>query len=411
MAAGILSSDLNIQDNQQVFRQMAENNLRYWRRKTKDFLANPAMLDAEHGTLVRGLTFALDVNNLWEESQPLIVDLSPLMGRRGHWLVWETLLRKAMHTAGRVGDPYHEAAMSALLGLTLQQRSEIREAIKQYRTTIRLSRSAGNQFALARACTNLGYIYCEQGFWYRSEVLCRRALAIFEQLGNAYGTAHTHNHLGFLYTRQAKEDQAHHHFEQAFEIWQENDDRHSIMRGLINLGVLQNQEGQFEQAKASFLQAREIGEAVGDESHTGFILSGLTYSCQKMGDLKAAESYALEADKLFRNSPNIEPMAVVWCNLGIIYTKLRQWQDTEYYLKAALEQACKIRSVYLQLEVLIAQIRYALARGMGAEARDRLEQLRACIRQNPQYNQYEGELRQLKEEYRSLPDEKRQTAI
>jgi Flp pilus assembly protein TadD len=98
------------------------------------------------------------------------------MERRGLWNVWNSMLRRAIQMADFVGDEVASVNLSALLARLLFQQSYFTEASHTYRQTIRLARKTRDKFNEARACSNLGYYYAENGQWYRAEVLCCYAL-------------------------------------------------------------------------------------------------------------------------------------------------------------------------------------------------------------------------------------------
>ncbi|MEZ4869542.1 MAG: hypothetical protein R3C14_49920 [Caldilineaceae bacterium] len=93
--------------------------------------------------------------------------------------------------AQRTKDVGGETTLSALLAKLCQRQSRPQETVLYYRRVIRLAVQSDNRYEEARACSNLGYRFIDQGHWWRSEVLSCHALAIFEELASQHGRAHT----------------------------------------------------------------------------------------------------------------------------------------------------------------------------------------------------------------------------
>ncbi|MBI1878744.1 MAG: tetratricopeptide repeat protein [Chloroflexi bacterium] len=233
------SSLTDTQSRANLFQQGVLLNLDYWQTWLANKTADIAALDRERESIIRAISFALDLGSVaWPQVRGVIIAFSAYMERRGHWDIWNRVLRQAVAMAQHLGDVADELTLSLLFARLWQRQSRPTETILAYRRAIRLARCLGDEVSEARACSNLGYLYTEQGQWQRAEILCCHALTIFERRNNDHGRAHTENHLGLLYTRLGQWDKARHHLERACTLWQAMDDPHGVMRGVINLSLL-----------------------------------------------------------------------------------------------------------------------------------------------------------------------------
>ena len=148
------------------------------------------------------LDFGLRATESWPSTSVLMVALASYMERSGQWESWQQFLERAIATAQRLGDTDHEITLTALLARLYQRRGDASVMVRAYRRVIRLARRYGNRYELARACSNLGFHFIEQGYLWRAEQLNYYALTTFTELQSNHGRAHTHNHLGILLTRQ-----------------------------------------------------------------------------------------------------------------------------------------------------------------------------------------------------------------
>ena len=158
-------------------------------------------LDQDREAILKAITLGLKYDPAWTTVSALIIDFTPYMERRGHWHAWNTVLQMAITAAIEHDDLDRQITLTALLARLYQRQSDPKQTIYHYRRVIQLARQTGNRFEEARACSNLGFLFIDEGRWWRSEVLSQYALGIFEELESDHGRAHTHNHLGVLYMR------------------------------------------------------------------------------------------------------------------------------------------------------------------------------------------------------------------
>ncbi len=376
MAVAVLTNTPNYGD---FFRQRVLLNTQYWRDYVTNRVTDIAALDGERDRIIKAISFALDLENVWPFVYELIVTFSPYMERRGHWETWNWLLDRAIKVAQQVEDTSGVITLSALFARLLQRQSRPEQAITHYRRTIRLARQTENYFETARGCTNLGFLYIEQGHWYRAEVLCCYALNIFEQLGSNHGRAHTENHLGLLYTRLAQWDKARQHLERACALWQAMDDHHGLMYGYINLGVLCIESGNFDQALPDLEKALQQATLTGEEAYIGKIYLNMGIVYRLRGELSQAEAYARQAEKIFRRFSNLRELANVWSNLGLACLDQGKWAEARQYLDVSLEARRKLHHQYDEIKSLIHLLEYELALGNRKKARAQLHEVERLI--------------------------------
>ncbi|MBV7327784.1 tetratricopeptide repeat protein [Chloroflexi bacterium TSY] len=195
----ILENNVDIPQNRTVlFHHYILRGLNYWRNHDAVQAIDVSVLDHKRESILKTLSLGIDLADAWQTVRPLMIAFASYMERRGHWDAWHSLLLRAIAVAQRVGDLDGEVTLTALLARVCQRQSRTQETVQHYRRVIRLARQTGNQFEEARACSNLGYLYIEEKHWWRSEVLSRQALEIFQAMHNDHGLMHTHNHLGVL---------------------------------------------------------------------------------------------------------------------------------------------------------------------------------------------------------------------
>lgn len=362
-----------------VFRRRILLNARYWHAYVSGKAADVPALDMERELIIKAIVFALELREAWPIVSELLLTFAPYMERRGHWEISHQLLNRAVKIAHEIEDVSAVIALSALLARLLQRQSQVKQAASHYRQVIRQARHSKNLYEEARACTNLGYLYVEEGHWHRAEVLCCHALTIFETINSDHGRAHTENHLGFLYTRQSIWDRAKHHLEQACAIWRSMGDNHGLMRGFINLGSLYNERECPDLALSALEKARQCAELAGEEAEIGTVYLNIGVAYRLKGEPVQAEACAWRAEEVFRRFSNSSYLTLVWINLGAAYTDQGRWQEAEKYLGLALEGCQTLKNEYGEIKALMGIVEYELARQNYQQAAKRLSKLEDFI--------------------------------
>ncbi|MEM7342673.1 MAG: tetratricopeptide repeat protein [Chloroflexota bacterium] len=311
--------------------------VQHWHNHAAIEAVDVAVLEPAQESILKSISLAFSLSDLWPTLGTLIIGFSPYMERRGLWGEWNPVLLQAISTAQQRNDVDGEITLSALLARLYQRQSKPKDVIRHYRRVIRLARKAENRYELARACSNLGYAYIDEGRWWRSEVLCCQALEIFEDLDSDHGRAHTHNHLGVLYTKKNVWIKAENHLNEACRFWQRMDDSFGLIYGLDNKGLLYMNMELPQKAIEHLEQALLIAQQTQIETEISKIWNNLGRANQKADHFSKAEDYLKKAEKTFRKNANHLDLARVWHNLGWLYFNMNKWLDAEAYFTEALK--------------------------------------------------------------------------
>ena len=389
-------------DYHQFFRSRVIDNVQYWQEYVAQQTTDIVALDDERDQIIKAISFAFDLEETWESLYTLIIDFSPYMERKGYWESWGWVLQRAIGLARHIGDGDGESNLSALLGLMLQRQNRFKEAILQHRRTIQIARRTENQFALARAYSNLGYIYLDRGYWYRAEVLSCHALRLFEQMESDYGCAYTQNHLGLLYMRQHRWELAQQHFEQAYAIWEVSGDTYGRLKGLINFSALCITKKQADQALNYLEQAQQQAKQLQNETEFGLIYLNKGIAYEMKGELLTAETYYRQAERIAHKFSNLKDLAFIWDNLSTVFIQQKKWAEAAFYLEKTLTTWQELGSISGQIIALFNFIDYAIAKGNNEETIVYLQQIEILLKQNTQDSPLQRFHRQLEQYRRKL---------
>lgn len=389
----------------QFFQQRITLNLRYWQEWTETKLADITAFEQERERIVNAIAFGLALDDTWGLLYELIIKVTPVMERRGHWEVWNSVLTRAVKVAHRTENQKHEVTLSALLARLSFQQGRFQESVCTYRRTIWLARQIGDEFNEARACSNLGYYFAERGQWWRSEVLCCHALVLFERLNSDHGRAHTENHLGVLYTRLHRWELAQLHLERACAIWKAMEDQHGLLRGFTNLSTLFVDSERPAQARHYLKKALDLAQSTRDEATAGTVYLNIGLANILTGEFTDAETHLRQAEKIFRDYANVAALARVWDSLGAVHFHQEKYTEAIAYLEQSLEIWRNLKNTEDEINTLLDLVEYNLAQKNHKQATIRLNELTRLVGpdcENKFYHHHQPRFRDLR---RSLRDQ------
>ena len=321
------------------------------------------------------LDFGLRATESWPSTSVLMVALASYMERSGQWESWQQFLERAIATAQRLGDTDHEITLTPLLARLYQRRGDASVMVRAYRRVIRLARRYGNRYELARACSNLGFHFIEQGYLWRAEQLNYYALTTFTELQSNHGRAHTHNHLGILLTRQYEWAKAEEHLLAACTIWQKSQDQYGLMRGYGNLGFLYHETANYRDAIYYSTLAIELAERLGEEPLTGVFAINISAGNLHTGDLQKAQEFALRAQAVFEKYSDQFGLAQIAHMHGLIAIEEKEFLQAQRYINYALngltEHYFLVQAKFTKVQVEIQLHNYTVAE----QALDEIEAL------------------------------------
>ena len=317
------------------FQEAILRTLRYWEEHAalKDY--DMPRLDRERETILNIIGRALEFEPAWPILKQLLIAFASYMERRGHWEAWRGVMEKAVVVARQVNDLEGEITLTAFLARLAQRQSLSQDVVRFYRRVIQLAKHTGNRYEEARACSNLGYYYIDEGYWWRSEVLSCHALNVFEELNSDHGQAHTCNHLGLLYTRQNRWHEARENLDNARQILHANQDNHSLILVYINLGSLYIELNDQILALENLENAYRLAQTTGEMPYIARIWNNMAIVYRQNRDWLKAERYARKAEDYFKEFSDVQQLANVWHNLGLIlHGRGEKLQADEFFRKS-----------------------------------------------------------------------------
>ncbi len=353
-------------------REIILANARYWLRVLGAASNDSPPPEPDLRGAAKAIEAALQISDLWDVTKSLAQALHPHMEQRGFWADWDDCLQVLVGRARQQADRQAEAEILLWRGMIQTQRGDFqaaalscRRAWLLYRHTLRAKEHLG----LARAFSQLGYIYRLRAQFWRAEVLCLAAVHSFDDGELSAELAQAENRLGLVYFDQLRFPEALLHFFHAESLWQQLGDSYGLAKVLQNLGELHRRSGDLEKALIYLEQSVERYLATGDEIYAASTRLNIGNVYLNREDWRNAEATYLQAETTLRRAGESLDLVTARHNLGIAYTRLKIWDEAEACFARSLEQSRARGDTWMEANTLGEIGMLYLARGDQGDAK------------------------------------------
>jgi len=240
-----------------------------------------------------------------------------------------------------------------------------------------LSEKQGFLVDLAKSCSILGSINCQDGNYAEAMSYSRKSMEIYKELEDKNGIASVLSVMARVYWSQGMIDKAleHYHeslrgkqesgadkdeialcylnigacysslfrldpalssYEYALKILKESGDRKKLAYIYNNLGSLYGRKEELDTAREYFLKALEIREDLEDKSGIASTLSNLGSLQEDLGNDESAMDFFSRSLQLFEEIGNRRSVAYTYGCIGGVYTRLGRLDEAEEVLGRGL---------------------------------------------------------------------------
>ena len=325
----------------EIFAHSVAANLSYWFERARPWGDETLhALDPERHNLLRAVQFGLGLESTRGEAANLMLQIYPLIERRGYWRRWIPLLENAL---AKCSPEDHELAVHLLdrLGQCYRLDRQWAKSLERHRQEEDLAQQLGDGRLLAKAQLNLSQTYWSEREYDKAEVLAEQALEGFEQAGGEpeqFGAARSN--LGLIALGCGDLERAESWLREAIAIYRSIERPALLARSLMNLMITLERAGRIEEALVCGHEALSL--LAGTEHELDKVRVELTIGTLYM-DLEQwaeAEKAYKRADSLaLRQSGNAYLMALAANNLGSVYMQMGRLQESELVLRRSIDYA------------------------------------------------------------------------
>ena len=216
------------------------------------------------------------------------------------WLDVEriTFTTVSAYTAAR-GWPGHTTGLSSTLFRYLEVGGHYPDAVAIHTHALRAARDTDDPAGEARALTNLGVVYWQQGRYQQAAEHHQQALTLAREIGDQAGEARALDNLGAVYSRQGHYPQAAEHQQQALTLYREIGERGGEADALNGVGATHHATGHHDQAHAYHAAALTLATQIGDRYEQARAHDGLARTHHASGELDQTRHHWYQALALY----------------------------------------------------------------------------------------------------------------
>lgn len=212
------------------------------------------------------------------------------------------------------------------LGYIYEHEGNMSKALEQYLNSLTIREKIGNKKDIASTLNSIGFIYEHLSDIPKALEYYSKSLKIREEIGDKEGIATSFNNIGVIYHEQNDLTKAIEYFEKSLKIREEIGDKEGIATSLNNIGTYY--DGQENAAKALEYYARGLKakEEINDRQGIGTVLNNIGYVYYYYySDYGAALKYYEKSLKLQREFGDKEGVVVSLTDMGRIYIKQKKY--------------------------------------------------------------------------------------
>jgi predicted ATPase/DNA-binding NarL/FixJ family response regulator len=244
-----------------------------------------ALLRAELDNLRTALTWSQD-SEARESGLHLAAALAAFWLRVGYLREGSGWLERALLATQETGFVRAKAMMQA--GRLAQQQGNYDQALAWGQQSLALSRSLGEQHAIARALGLIGWVTHWLGDRDRAASLLEEALARARESGDERTIARTLLYLGDLFSRQGAHEPAAALLQEGLHLYQQTGDSWSMAWALRGLGEVARLRGEYKRAVAHLQMSLSLYDGLSSRPQIPYPLEALALTAADQGQFRRA---------------------------------------------------------------------------------------------------------------------------
>lgn len=261
----------------------------------------------------------------------------------------EEAARQALQLAEDAGNDDARAASQIRLGMVINRRGNVSEAVKPLREAVTYYAGQDDVRREAQARFSLGSVLGNMFNYQEGRAETKAALELFEQIDDRMGHADTLGLLGTYHMEQGEPVAAERCYRQAYELARAIGYKRAEAINLLNWGNLLVFRGALQPALDRYDQATDAFEAMNDELGTAFVLANaasLRYS--SLGDHDRAEADANAALVVYDKIGNASGQSHCHDVLGGIARCRGDLDTAEEHFRIGLTKAKEGEDLWMQ---------------------------------------------------------------
>lgn len=330
---------------QQILLNQRIANAKQWIHKLKEAVDPADLVNREYENILRALEFTLSLADQIELSFSLIQILHPIVVDFADWNRWLIYLNQLL-THLPPSEIFKRATLQVQIGDVKGRMGNLGEAEQAYQAGITSFKQGNHKNKQAFSMGRLAIVYAQKGELTDAIKLCQSARRLAEETNDRVTLSQIQLNLSFIYFHKQEFSASLAAADLAYKNFLQLDMQKDATKALLNIVASSNEMGNWEEVE---LQARALihkVDASGDITTLSQLKKTLGVAAFNQGKYQAAESSWHEALLLHTQMNDSSEVAGIYNNLGMVYTKLKEWEASRGMFEKAIEAYDELGDTY-----------------------------------------------------------------
>lgn len=321
-------------------KQMLKAALAYWRKKTEDMSPEDmTWLDATRErrlNLLNAIDEGMVVEELWQETSVIMIQLFHFMERHGYWSAWiPTLERVIEYCPDSV--LYERARLQSQLSQLYRKEARIAEAYLLYDQVLDYALANQDNDLIIMIYRDKAESYLANNQLEEAETSALYALKVLDD-GGALMNALVFETIGKIYRFKDKKVDARHYYQKAVDIWSTLGEPYMLAFVLNEASLVLVELEEYESSLATLQQALNALEGTKYRYLKQMIMMNQGFVHYRQKQFLEAENAFLKIDLFYiKQRGEILPYGQILQNIGNVQLKQGKWEDAEQYIVEAIK--------------------------------------------------------------------------
>ncbi len=321
---------------QQILLRQQLANVKKWISQLEQAYDLPFFINSEYENILRALESALRIPHAFEYAYKLVVLLHPVLIDSGDWNRWQIYLNQ-LHDAAKDASNLQMGTIYVQLGDVKGKLGAFKESEQYYQSGIKLFRKIEDYNNLAIALGRLAIVHANKNELAEAKNICDQALEIANAQNDISISSKISLNLSYIYYRLQDFKSSLKHAEIAYQNFRNLKMKRDATKALLNIVALSSELGDWldvERQAQSLLDDLDKEADITIYSQLKNIMGVAAYNQEKYG---SAESAWHESLLLHLQINDNSQIAGIYNNLGMVYTKLNEWEAAQEMLVKAID--------------------------------------------------------------------------
>ncbi|MFQ5398887.1 MAG: tetratricopeptide repeat protein, partial [Anaerolineae bacterium] len=319
----------------QVLRRQSAANIKRWLAQIKESDDPATLIIENYDNLLRALENNLHNPDAFDLSFQLITSLHTAAIDYADLDRWLHYLEKALQTAETLGLDMEHAKLLSHVGDIHYRTGDLHLAEKLYKKGADKSKSVGDLSGYASTLAVMAVVADLQGQTGQGVALCRKALEIAGSINDLSVLGRAYLNLSNIHRRAHNWRPGLKAATDAFNIYQKLGKKLFVHKAQQNMVAIWAELGQWEQVDAISEQLIKALSAAGDIRTLSQLKNNLGLVAFRQKKYVLAEAAWQEALQLHSQIQEPAEQASLYNNLGVVYTRMGEWQAAQEMLEKA----------------------------------------------------------------------------